>query len=51
MFDTTKRDLIGRHISKLMPGSPAIKVLEIQGEGILRMKRFSRLTEDSTISS
>ena len=28
LFDTTKRDLIGRHISKLMPGSPAIKVLE-----------------------
>lgn len=28
LFDTTKRDLIGRHISELMPGSPAIKVLE-----------------------
>ncbi|NLD19964.1 MAG: sigma 54-interacting transcriptional regulator [Clostridiales bacterium] len=28
LFDTTKHDLIGRHISKLMPGSPAIKVLE-----------------------
>ena len=28
LFGTTKRDLIGRHISKLMPGSPAIKVLE-----------------------
>ncbi|MDO4487262.1 MAG: sigma 54-interacting transcriptional regulator [Bacillota bacterium] len=28
LFNMTKRDLIGRHISKLMPGSPAIKVLE-----------------------
>lgn len=28
LFRTTKRDLIGRHISQLMPGSPAIKVLE-----------------------
>ena len=28
LFRTTKRDLIGRHISKLMPGSPAIRVLE-----------------------
>lgn len=28
LFGTTKRDLIGRHISQLMPGSPAIKVLE-----------------------
>ena len=28
LFNMTKRELIGRHISKLMPGSPAIKVLE-----------------------
>lgn len=28
LFNMTKRDLIGRHISRLMPGSPAIKVLE-----------------------
>ncbi|MCF0144593.1 MAG: PAS domain-containing protein, partial [Firmicutes bacterium] len=28
LFDTTKKDLIGKHISELMPGSPAIKVLE-----------------------
>ena len=28
LFGTTKRDLIGRHISSLMPGSPAIKVLD-----------------------
>lgn len=28
LFGTTKRDLTGSHISKLMPGSPAIKVLE-----------------------
>ncbi|MDO4745482.1 MAG: sigma 54-interacting transcriptional regulator [Bacillota bacterium] len=28
LFGTTKMDLAGSHISKLMPGSPAIKVLE-----------------------
>lgn len=28
LFGTTKADLIGSHISKLMPGSPAVKVLE-----------------------
>ena len=28
LFGTTKADLAGSHISKLMPGSPAIKVLE-----------------------
>lgn len=28
LFGTTKRDLIGKHIRDLMPGSPAIKVLE-----------------------
>lgn len=28
LFGTTKADLTGTHISKLMPGSPAIKVLE-----------------------
>ncbi len=28
LFGTTKRDLISKHISQLMPGSPAIKVLE-----------------------
>lgn len=28
LFGTTKRDLIGKHIGHLMPGSPAIKVLE-----------------------
>lgn len=28
LFGTTKADLTGSHISKLMPGSPAIKVLE-----------------------
>lgn len=28
LFKTTRRDLIGSHISSLMPGSPAIKVLE-----------------------
>jgi PAS domain S-box-containing protein len=28
LFKTTKKDLIGKHISNLMPGSPVIKVLE-----------------------
>lgn len=28
LFNMTKRELIGRNISKLMPGSPAIKVIE-----------------------
>ncbi len=28
LFGTTKRDLTGSHISKLMPGSPAIRVLD-----------------------
>lgn len=28
LFGTTKADLTGSHISKLMPGSPAVKVLE-----------------------
>ena len=28
LFGTTKRDLIGKHINNLMPGSPAIKVLD-----------------------
>lgn len=28
LFNTTKRDLIGRHINELMSGSPALKVLE-----------------------
>lgn len=28
LFDTTKKDLIGKHISELMPGSPVIKVLQ-----------------------
>ncbi len=27
LFKTTKKDLIGRHLNELMPGSPAIKVL------------------------
>lgn len=28
LFGTTKSDLVGSHISKLMPGSPAIKVMD-----------------------
>ena len=50
--ETTKKKTrkIGRHISKLMLG-PGDQSPGKQGEGMLRMKRFSRLTEDSTIPS
>lgn len=42
LFDTTKHDLIGRHISKLMPGSPAIKVLET-GRGYTENEEIFRV--------
>ena len=44
LFYMTKRELRGRHISKLMPGSPAIKVLET-GKGYTENEEIFKVDE------
>ncbi len=44
LFKTTKKDLIGKHISNLMPGSPAIKVLET-GKGYTENEEIFKIDD------